>query len=88
MDTEILSQLGTRIVAMLNDPDDIEAVFTGVADKQLLRYWLATLDSKKQVLLLGHAVPIPTMVRVRNYDEAFYRSMRSEDGATVEELFG
>jgi DNA helicase HerA-like ATPase len=88
IDREILSQLGTRIVAMLNDPDDIEAVFTGVADKQLLRYWLATLDSKKQVLLLGHAVPIPTMVRVRNYDEEFYRSMRTEDGATVEELFG
>ncbi len=88
IDKEILSQLGTRIVAMLSDPDDIDAVFTGVADRGLLRNWLATLDSKKQILLLGHAIPIPTMVRVRTYDEEFYRSLRTSDDKAVEELFG
>lgn len=88
IDREILSQIGTRIVAMLNDPDDIEAVFTGVQDKQTLKYWLSTLDSKKQVLLLGHALPIPTQVRVCDYDETFYKSLQSNSETTIDELFG
>ncbi|MBI4836085.1 MAG: ATP-binding protein [Candidatus Abawacabacteria bacterium] len=88
IDREILSQIGTRIVAMLNDPDDIEAVFTGVSDKQSLKYWLSTLDSKKQVLLLGHALPIPTQVRVCEYDEEFYKTLQSNTDKAVEELFG
>lgn len=88
IDREILSQIGTRIVAMLNDPDDIEAVFTGVPDKQSLKYWLSTLDSKKQVLLLGHALPIPTQIRVCDYDETFYKSLQKNSTTSVEDLFG
>ncbi len=88
IDREVLSQLGTRIVAMLNDPDDIDAVFTGVSDRGMLKNWLATLDTKKQVLLLGHAIPIPTVVRVREYGEEFYRSMITDTDKGVKELFG
>jgi len=88
IDREVLSQLGTRIVAMLNDPDDIDAVFTGVSDRGMLKNWLATLDTKKQVLLLGHAIPIPTVVRVRDYNEDFYKSMITDTDKGVKELFG
>jgi uncharacterized protein len=72
IDNEVMSQVGTRITALLNDEKDIEAIFTGVSGGQALRSVLAKLDSKQQALLLGHAVPMPVVVRTRPYDEAFY----------------
>ena len=72
IDNEVMSQIGTRITALLNDEKDIEAIFTGVAGGQSLRSVLAKLDSKQQALVLGHAVPMPVVVRTRPYDEKFY----------------
>jgi hypothetical protein len=69
IDDEILSQIGTKIVAQLNDEKDIQAVLTGVSNPSGLRSILASLDSKQQVLVLGHAVPMPVVVKVRDYDE-------------------
>lgn len=69
IDDEILSQIGTKIVAQLNDEKDIQAVLTGVSNPAGLRSILASLDSKQQVLVLGHAVPMPVVVKVRDYDE-------------------
>lgn len=69
IDDEILSQIGTKIVAQLNDERDIQAVLTGVSNPAGLRSILASLDSKQQVLVLGHAVPMPVVVKVRDYDE-------------------
>jgi hypothetical protein len=78
IDNEVMSQVGTRITALLNDEKDIEAIFTGVSGGQALRSVLAKLDSKQQALILGHAVPMPVVVRTRPYDETFY----AEIGAT------
>ena len=75
IDDEVLSQLGTRIVALLNDEKDIQSVLTGVSNAGGLRSVLASLDSKQQALVMGHAVPMPVVVRTRNYDEQFYREM-------------
>jgi DNA helicase HerA-like ATPase len=75
IDNEVMSQVGTRITALLNDDKDIEAIFTGVSGGQNLRSVLAKLDSKQQALILGHAVPMPVVVRTRPYDEAFYREI-------------
>ncbi len=75
IDPEILSQIGTKIVAQLNDEKDIQAVLTGVSGAHNLRSILASLDSKKQVLLLGHALAMPVVVQTREYDETFYRAM-------------
>lgn len=72
IDPEVMSQIGTRITALLNDEKDIEAIFTGVSGGQSLRSVLAKLDSKQQALILGHAVPMPVVVRTRAYDETFY----------------
>jgi uncharacterized protein len=36
---------------------------------------LATLDSKKQVLVLGHAIIMPVVVQTRKYDELFSQHM-------------
>jgi hypothetical protein len=72
IDNEVMSQIGTRITALLNDEKDIDAIFTGVSGAQSLRSVLAKLDSKQQALLLGHAVPMPVMIRTRPYDDRFY----------------
>lgn len=75
IDDEVLSQIGTRIIAQLNDEKDIQAVLTGVSGTSGLRSVLASLDSKQQALILGHAVPMPVVIKSRNYDEAFYKDM-------------
>ena len=72
IDNEVMSQVGTRITALLNDEKDIDAIFTGVSGGQSLRSVLAKLDSKQQALVLGHAVPMPVVVRTRPYDGNFY----------------
>ncbi|MCF2972610.1 DUF87 domain-containing protein [Synechococcus sp. Nb3U1] len=79
IDSEVMSQLGTRITALLNDDKDIEAVFTGVAGSQNLKTVLAKLDSKQQALLLGHAVPMPVVVQTRPYDQQFYVEIADPD---------
>ncbi|MBF2036643.1 MAG: ATP-binding protein [Leptolyngbyaceae cyanobacterium T60_A2020_046] len=72
IDNEVMSQIGTRITALLNDEKDIDAIFTGVSGAQSLRSVLAKLDSKQQALILGHATPMPVVVRTRGYDSQFY----------------
>lgn len=75
IDNEVMSQIGTRITALLNDEKDIDAIFTGVSGGSSLRSVLAKLDSKQQALVLGHAVPMPVVVQTRPYDEQFYREI-------------
>lgn len=75
IDNEVMSQIGTRITALLNDEKDIDAIFTGVSGAGSLRSVLAKLDSKQQALILGHAVPMPVVVRTRPYDEKFYQEI-------------
>ena len=79
IDAEILSQVGTKITYLLSDERDIEAVLTGVSNASGLRGVLASLDSKQQALVLGHAVPMPVVIQTRDYDdEDFRRSMRTD----------
>lgn len=75
IDPEILSQIGTRVTALLNDDKDIDAVFTGVSGSQTLRTVLAQLDPKQQALILGYAVPMPVVIRTRAFDQQFYQAM-------------
>jgi hypothetical protein len=76
IDAEVLSQIGTKIIAQLNDDKDIHAVLTGVNGAHHLRTILAGLDTKKQALLLGHAMAMPVVVQTREYDEQFYQAMQ------------
>jgi len=75
IDQEVLSQIGTKIVALLNDEKDIQAILTGVSNSSGLRSILATLDTKKQALVMGHAVPMPVVVKTREYDDIFYQDI-------------
>jgi DNA helicase HerA-like ATPase len=95
IDAEVLSQIGTRITCQLNDEKDIDAIFTGVSGGPHLRGVLSTLDSREQALVLGHAVPMPMMVRTRKYDPVFYAAVGTESAETMvararryDEIFG
>ncbi|MGV2828755.1 helicase HerA domain-containing protein [Myxosarcina sp. GI1(2024)] len=79
IDNEVMSQVGTRITCLLNDEKDIDAIFTGVSGANGLRSVLAKLDSKQQALVLGHAVPMPVVVRTRPYDSQFYSEIGEPD---------
>ena len=80
IDSEVMSQLGTRLSCALNDDRDMNAVLMGARDAGQLRNVLARLDSKQQALVFGHAVPMPVVVRPRDYDETFYAEMGSPSG--------
>jgi len=77
IDEEVMSQLGTKMIAKLNDDKDISNALVGTSDSSSLRQVLASLDAKQQALLLGHAVPMPIVVRTRTYGDDFYDALRN-----------
>ena len=70
IDEEVMSQMGTKITCLLDNERDIESVLTGVSGKGELKGVLAKLDSRQQALIFGHAVPMPVVVRTREYGSA------------------
>jgi hypothetical protein len=67
IDEEVMSQIGTKITCLLDNERDIDSVLTGVSGKSELKAVLAKLDTKQQALIFGHAVPMPVVVRTREY---------------------
>jgi DNA helicase HerA-like ATPase len=88
IDDEVMSQLGTRVTALLNDDHDLDAVFTGIRGGSQLKSLLTTLDSRQEVMVMGHAVPMEVVLRVRSFDADFYKSLsagNSPAGKRIEE---
>ncbi len=76
IDDEVMSQLGTKITCLLDNERDIDAVLSGVSGKSELKSVLARLESRQQALIFGHAVPMPVVVRTREYGSAeSYKSL-------------
>jgi DNA helicase HerA-like ATPase len=67
IDSEVMSQLATRVSGLLTDEHDIAAVLSGTGDKSGLRSMLASLEPTQQCLIVGHAIPMPMIVRTREY---------------------
>lgn len=78
IDPDVLSQVGTKIIAKLNDEKDIQNVLTGTSDTNYLRNILNSLDNNKQALLFGHAITIPVVIETREYGNDFYKDMLSD----------
>ena len=72
---EVMSQLGTRISGWLGDEDDIHAVLSGLAGRDVLRGMLTHLQQREEVLLLGGSFMMPLPVRSRRYDEKFWKEL-------------
>lgn len=79
IDEEVMSQVGTRVTALLDNERDIAAVLTGVSGASGLREVLARLDTKQQALIMGHAVPMPVVIQTRTYDADFYAAVGFRD---------
>ena len=97
IDTEVMSQLGTKLTCLLDDEEDVEAVLRGASGKRALRSVMARLASKQQALVFGHAVPMPVEIMTRDYGTPeSYRELGFRDAAElkaqverdVEDLFG
>ncbi len=74
IDDEVLSQVGTKLVCLLDDEKDIDAVLSGTSNSRGLRGVLAGLESRQQALILGHAVPMPLVIKTRMYDDEAFRN--------------
>ena len=85
IDEEVLSQIGTKLVAQLNDEKDIAAALVGTPGATGLRQILASLDSKQQALLLGHAVPMPITIHTRTYGAELFADVKARAGGPVAE---
>ena len=70
IDDEVMSQLGTKITCLLDDERDVDSVLTGVAGKSELKSVLSRLETKQQALIFGHAVPMPVVIKTREYGSA------------------
>ena len=67
IDSEVMSQLGTRLTCLLDNERDIDAALSGTPGSKQLRGVLARLESKQQALIFGHALPMPVVVHTREY---------------------
>ncbi len=77
IDEEVMSQIGTRVTALLDNERDISAVLNGISGAGGLREVLARLDTRQQAIIMGHAVPMPVVIKPRTYDEDFYKSFEN-----------
>ena len=91
IDAEVMSQMGTKIACLLDNERDIDSVLAGVSGKSELKSVLARLESRQQALIFGHAVPMPVVIRTREYGSAeSYQDFISAGEAEkdIEELWG
>ena len=61
---------------VVNDQGDVQ---------RALREVLARLDTRQQALILGHAVPMPVVVRTRDYDQSFYAAIGVADESDLDD---
>ena len=86
IDSEVLSQIGTRATLLLNDENDINAVFVGESGGNNLKTILSQLNPTQEVLMFGYGLPMPIVVKSRRYDSEFYKAMSEEIKLTKEEI--
>ena len=84
IDDEVMSQLGTKIACLLDNEKDTDAVLSGVSGNRKLRTVLARLESNRQALAFGHALPMPVVIQTREYGSAAsYRELGFADEAQL-----
>ncbi len=84
IDEEVMSQMGTKITCLLDNDRDIDSVLSGVSGRNELRAVLSRLESRQQALIFGHAVPLPIVIRAREYGSAeSYKSLTATEKAEV-----
>jgi hypothetical protein len=90
IDSEVMSQMGTKLTCLLDNERDIDSVLAGVINKSEFKSVLSKLESKQQALIFGHAVPVPVVVKTREYGSAeSYKDFTPKEEAEkdIEELW-
>ena len=64
-----MSQIGTKLSCALDNERDIDAILSGTADSRDLRIILSRVSQKQQTLITGHSVPIPVVIKTREYGD-------------------
>ncbi len=67
IDEEIMSQIGTKITCLLDNERDVDSVLAGVSGRTELKSVLSKLETRQQALIFGHAVPMPVVIKTREY---------------------
>ena len=97
IDPEVLSQIGTKFCLQLDSDSDVGALVEGVSGRSGLRQVIASLESKRQALVFGHALPMPVVVQTpeATNDDSARASLRARLGlpereatSPAEALFG
>ncbi|MFC1875434.1 helicase HerA domain-containing protein [Chloroflexota bacterium] len=97
IDSEVMSQIGTKITCLLDNERDIDSILSGVPGKSELKSVLAKLATKQQALIFGHSVPMPVAFRPCEYGSAeSYKRFTASGGDSsqeqaakdIEELWG
>jgi DNA helicase HerA-like ATPase len=70
IDDEVMSQLGTKVTCLLDNERDVDSVLAGITGKTELKSVLSKLETKQQALIFGHAVPMPVVIKTREYGSA------------------
>jgi DNA helicase HerA-like ATPase len=80
IDSEVMSQMGTKITCLLDNERDIDSVLAGVSGRNELKTVLSRLAPRQQALIFGHAVPMPVAFQPREYGSAkSYKDFLSAD---------
>jgi DNA helicase HerA-like ATPase len=97
IDSEVMSQIGTKITCLLDNERDIDGILSGVSGKSELKSVLAKLATKQQALIFGHSVPMPVAFKPCEYGsaESYKRftasgseSSQEQAAKDIEELWG
>lgn len=84
IDDEVMSQIGTKATYLLDNEKDIDSVLMGVSGKSELKTVLSKLEAKQQALIFGHALPMPVVVKTREYGSAeSYKEFGFRDAAEL-----
>ena len=67
IDEEVMSQIGTKVSCLLDSARDVDSVLSGVSGSRKLRGVLSRLETRQQALVFGHAMPMPVVIRTRDY---------------------
>ena len=87
IDEEVLSQVGTRLICLLDNEKDVDAALAGAPGKNELRSVVSKLETRQQALILGHAVPMPIVVQPKDYETTYSDFERDLIGSSAADLW-
>jgi DNA helicase HerA-like ATPase len=83
IDEEVMSQFGTKATYLLDNERDVDNVLMGVSGKSELRTVISKLENKQQTLIFGHALPLPVVIKTREYGSTESYQKFGFEGAAV-----